>query len=290
MTKIALITGTSSGLGSSLALQLARVGFKVYATMRDLSKNQYLIDQADKYKASLEYETLDVTKIDSVNSCVERILDKEGKIDLLINNAGLGFPKTTEHATEREIREVFDINLMGAIFCTKAVLPSMRKRRQGRIINISSVGGLVGQPFNEIYCAAKFGLEGYTESLASFVQPHFNIHFTLVEPGGISSDFVKNAVKSVDLKELGQDPEYGPILRKYLEKSQARGQVAFQTPDEVAEIIVQCVQDKNPPLRMRTSAWSRELCELKTKADPDGKLMQEKVIRDFLGEMPTAAP
>lgn len=282
MTKVALITGTSSGLGSALAIQFAQAGYTVYATMRNLDKNTFLVALAEKHNVKLKYEQLDVTKIDSVNSCVQRILEKEGKIDLLINNAGLGFPKTTEHASESEIREVLDINLIGAIFCTKAVLPSMRKKLQGRVINISSVGGLVGQPFNEIYCAAKFGLEGYTESLASFVQPHFNIHFTLVEPGGISSDFVKNAIKSVDLNQLAQDPDYGPILGKYLEKSRARGQVAFQTPEEIAQIIVECAQDKNPPIRIRTSSWSSELCELKTKADPDGKLLQAKVIHDFL--------
>lgn len=105
---------------------------------------------------------MDVTKLDSIKSAVEFIIQEEGRIDILINNAGAGFNKTTEQATDEEINWQLNLNLMGVIRMTKAVLPILRSQREGRVINISSVGGLVGQPFNEIYCAAKFGVEGYT--------------------------------------------------------------------------------------------------------------------------------
>lgn len=105
---------------------------------------------------------MDVTKLDSIKSAVEFIIQEEGRIDILINNAGAGFNKTTEQATDEEINWQLNLNLMGVIRMSKAVLPIVRSQREGRVINISSVGDLVGQPFNEIYCAAKFGVEGYT--------------------------------------------------------------------------------------------------------------------------------
>ena len=159
----------------------------------------------------------------------------------------------------------------------------MRKARSGHIINISSVGGLVGQPFNEIYCASKFALEGFTEALASYVQPHFGIKFTAVEPGGISSEFFNSARRRIsETGGLLQD-EYLPILQKYMAKSQERGQIAFQTPDQVAAVVVKCLEAKDPPVRIRTSKWANNLCRLKTYADPDGKKLQRKVIDMFLG-------
>jgi NAD(P)-dependent dehydrogenase (short-subunit alcohol dehydrogenase family) len=107
----------------------------------------------------------------------------EGKIDVLINNAGAGFVRTVEQATEEEIRWVTDVNYFGTVRCIKEVIPHMRSARSGHIINISSVGGLVGQPFNELYCASKFAVEGLTEAMATYMEPAFGIKFTVVEPG-----------------------------------------------------------------------------------------------------------
>lgn len=187
MTKtIALVTGASSGLGFETSLMLAEKGFQVYATMRNFKKQIDLKNEATKRNVDLTILELDVTKLDSIKSAVEFIIQEEGRIDILINNAGAGFNKTTEQATDEEINWQLNLNLMGVIRMTKAVLPIMRSQRENRVINISSVGGLVGQPFNEIYCAAKFGVEGYTESLASYIQPEFNIKFTIIEPGCIN--------------------------------------------------------------------------------------------------------
>ena len=282
--KVVLITGTSTGLGASTALQLAQKGHRVYATMRDLSKKGELAAAMAKANASMTLLQLDVQDMASVTAAVDAVMKSEGRIDVLINNAGAGYARSTEQASLDDVTWVMDLNFMGVVRATKAVIPHMRKARAGHIVNISSVGGLVGQPFNEIYCAAKFAVEGYTEALASYVQPHFGIKFTAVEPGGISSAFFASAIKKMEGSGGILDDEYAPIMQKYRDRSRSRGTAAFQTPDQVAEAVVNVVEAADPPVRIRTSAWAEDLCALKTASDPDGKKLQRKVIADFLGD------
>jgi NAD(P)-dependent dehydrogenase (short-subunit alcohol dehydrogenase family) len=177
-----------------------------------------------------------------------------------------------------------DLNFMGVMRCTKAVLPHMRTARSGHVVNISSVGGLVGQPFNEIYCAAKFAVEGYTESLACYVTPSFGINFTSVEPGGIRTEFVANVMAQVAGSGGVLDDEYKPILDKYLGAARNRqaASSAYQTADEAAAVVVDVIEAESPPIRVRTSAWAEEFTKLKTLADPDGKKLQAEVIERFL--------
>jgi NAD(P)-dependent dehydrogenase (short-subunit alcohol dehydrogenase family) len=282
MKKIALVTGTSTGLGISVAIQLAEKGFKVYATMRNLDKRSVIQEAAKNAGVSLEIKRLDVQDTTSIEQCVAEIIQQEGRIDILVNNAGAGFVRTTEQATEEEVQWVMDVNFMGVVRCTKAVIPHMREAKSGHIINISSVGGLVGQPFNEIYCAAKFAVEGYTESMASYIQPSFNINFTVVEPGGISSEFANSALQQFQSTGGMKGDEYQPILEKYIGGAQNRSEGVYQTSVQVAEVVIQCIEDPSPPIRIRTSTWSEKFCSLKTQADPTGKLLQESVIRTFL--------
>ncbi len=218
----------------------------------------------------------------SVTAAISHILDKEGRIDTLINNAGSGFVRSTEQATEADIAWIMNVNFMGVVRTTKAVIGAMRRARSGHIINISSVGGLVGQPFNEIYCASKFAVEGYTESLACYLTPSFGIHFTAVEPGGIRSEFVNAAMAHVQATGGLIDDEYLPILNQYLGGARARGTTAYQTCEEVAEVVIACLEAEQPPVRTRTSEWSRQFCALKTAADPDGLALQKQIIETFL--------
>ena len=282
MKKIALITGTSTGLGLSMTLMLAKQGFHVYATMRNLQKKTAL-ENAISDDMQITIMQLDVQDSVSVNQCVADIIEREGKIDVLINNAGAGFVRNTEQASEADIQWVMDVNYMGVVRCTKAVLPFMREARAGHIINISSVGGLVGQPFNEIYCAAKFAVEGYTESMASYIQPSFNVKFSLVEPGGIQSEFANNVLEQVAQSGGMLDDEYLPILQKYIGGAQSRNDTGvYQTCDEVSAVVLNCIESEEPPIRVRTSDWSNAFCQLKTQADPDGRLLQKTVIETFL--------
>lgn len=287
MKKNVLITGTSSGVGYESALLFARNGFKVYASMRNLSKGETLREQATTEGLDLSLIQLDVTDLDSIQTAVETIVTSDGKIDMLINNAGAGFGKTTEQASIEEIKWVTEVNYLGVVYCCRAVIPYMRKQRSGHIINITSVGGLVGQPFNELYCGAKFAVEGYTESLAAYVSYPFNIKFSIVEPGGISTEFMKSAIANTASAE-GQlaSGEYLPIFEQYIAGTQARaGEGAaqvYQTGAEVAEVILQVAQNERPPLRVRTSEWAEALCHLKTAADPDGTKLVNQVKSSFL--------
>ena len=282
MKKVVVITGCSAGLGISIAIQAAQQGHIVYATMRNLDKSAQLKEAAKRANVTLEILPLDVTNSDSVNACMEKIFAAQERIDVLINNAGSGFVRSTEQASEEDIEWIMNVNFMGVVRTTKAVIGAMREARSGHIINISSVGGLVGQPFNEIYCASKFAVEGYTESLACYVQPSFGVKFTCVEPGGIRSEFAKAALAHMQSTGGMLDDEYLPIIQKYIGGAQARGESAYQSCDEVAEVVIQCMESENPPIRTRTSDWSNAFCALKTAADPDGLKLQQQVFTTFL--------
>jgi NAD(P)-dependent dehydrogenase (short-subunit alcohol dehydrogenase family) len=285
--KVALVTGSNSGLGASVCVKLAEQGYRVYASMRNLTKAQGLLEIIESNGLDIIICQLDVCHSESVNSCVTEILAAQGRIDVLVNNAGAGFIRSTEQASEEEIQWVMNLNFHGVVRCTKAVLPAMREARRGRIINISSIGGLVGQPFNEIYCAAKFAVEGYTESLASYLQPHFGIYFTAVEPAGIATEFANSAIKQMTNSGGVLDDPYQSLFNQYMVAARASatsidGQGRYQTADQVADVVIECVVNPDPPIRIRSSEWAESFTKLKTQADPDGKKLQQKVIDTFL--------
>lgn len=286
MKQNVLITGTSTGVGFESALLLARNNYKVYATMRNLKKADALKQRIKEEHLDIAILPLDVTKIESITSAVDHIIQKDGKIDVLINNAGAGFAKTTEQASEEEIRWVTEVNYHGVVFCTKAVLPHMRKQKSGQIISITSVGGLVGQPFNELYCGAKFAVEGFMESLATYVSDAFNIKISNIEPGGISTEFMASAIGKTAVNGTFATGEYAPIFEQYMAGNQKRAsestEQVYQTGVEVAQVVLEVAQSNNPPLRIRTSQWAENFCALKTKADPDGTKLIHQIRESFL--------
>ena len=287
MKKNVLITGTSTGVGFESSILFAQQGFKVYATMRNLKKADALKEKITEENLDIEILQLDVTDNASIETAVNAIISKEGKLDILLNNAGAGFAKTLEQASHEEIDWVTDVNYTGVIRTTKAVLPFMREAKSGHIINVTSVGGLVGQPFNELYCGAKFAVEGFTEALATYVSAPFGINFSIVEPGGIATAFMNNAVaKTANEKGEMATGDYAPIFQKYLENAQKRAKTEeaspYQTGKEVAEVILKVALTKNPPLRVRSSQWAENLCNLKTQADPDGTKLIDTIKRRFL--------
>ncbi|NMH86859.1 SDR family oxidoreductase [Flavivirga algicola] len=286
MKKNVLITGTSSGVGFESAILFAKNGFKVYASMRNITKAEPLIEKAKSENLDIEILSLDVTDITSVKAAVNTIIEKDEKIDVLVNNAGAGFAKTTEQATEEEIRWVTEVNYHGVVFCTQAVLPFMRKQKSGQIISVTSVGGLVGQPFNELYCGAKFAVEGYMEALATYVTDAFNIKITNVEPGGISTNFMASAISKTAVDGQFATGEYLPIFERYMAGNQKRAsegkEQVYQTGLEVADVILKVAQSEIPPLRIRTSKWAEDFCQLKTKADPDGAKLVNQLRESFL--------
>lgn len=287
MKKNVLITGTSTGVGFESAILFAKNGYKVYATMRNLAKAEKLKASIQADNLDIEILTLDVTDNDTILKAVQAIIEQDGKIDLLINNAGAGFAKTLEYSTEEELDWITNVNYKGVVRCVKAVLPYMREKRAGHIINITSVGGLVGQPFNELYCGAKFAVEGFTEGLASYVGKAFNINFSLVEPGGISTEFMNSAIaKTVNAEGDLVTGEYVPIFQKYVAGAQTRAGEgdgsSYQTGLQVAEVILTVANTEHPPLRVRTSKWAEDFCQLKTMSDPDGTKLVKQVQDYFL--------
>lgn len=283
MPKVILITGTSTGLGVATAVQAAQAGHTVYATMRNTQKRGTLDAATQVAGVSLNVLQLDVQDADSVNAAVDTVITEQGRIDVLINNAGMGYVRSLEQAEESDIQKILDINYTGVTRCIKAVMPHMRKARAGHVINISSVGGLVGQPFNEIYCGAKFAVEGLTEAMASYITPAFGIHFTAVEPGGIASEFANTVLEQVEQTGGMLEDEYLPILQKYIAGSQNRQETGiYQTADEVAAIVMKVMGSEHPPVRTRTSEWSEDFSKLKTGLEPDGLKQQSLVAEQFL--------
>lgn len=286
MKKNVLITGTSTGVGFETALLFAQNGYKVYATMRNITKGEVLQQKATEGALDIEILPLEVTDVQSIQAAVNTIIEQDGKIDLLINNAGAGFAKTTEQATVAEIKWVTDVNYLGVVYCTQAVLPFMREQKFGQIISITSVGGLVGQPFNELYCGAKFAVEGFMEGLATYVTDAFNIKITCVEPGGIATEFMKSAIGKTAVDGVLATGEYLPIFERYMAGNQKRAsestESVYQTGLEVATVVLNVAQNENPPLRIRTSAWAENFCALKTQTDPDGTKLVAQITTNFL--------
>ncbi len=283
MSKVILVTGTSTGLGISISIQAAQAGHTVYATMRNLDKRAALDAAATKAGVALKVLQLDVQDTASVNAAVDQVVQTEGRIDVLVNNAGAGMARSLEQATEEDVQWVMDVNFMGVVRCTKAVLPHMRAQRSGHVVTISSVGGLVGQPFHEIYCAAKFAVEGFHEAQACYITPNFGIQFTLVEPGGIATEFAPNVLQHIEQTGGILEDEYQPILMQYITKAQSRmGGDIYQTADEVAAVVMTSLTAEHPPLRVRTSDWSERFCDIKTSADPDGTKLPQQVYAELV--------
>lgn len=288
MSKIILITGTSTGIGLETAIQLAEQGHKVYASMRNLDKSGLLKENAEKRKVNLNIKKLDVLDEKSIEACIDEIIQAEGRIDVLINNAGAGFIRTMEQASMDEIKHVMEVNFYGPIRCTKAVLPFMRKQKSGHIINISSVGGLVGQPINEIYCAAKFALEGLTESLATYLEPYFGINISLIEPGGVITEFGNNLTNYFNNTGGILNDDYKPLMENYMAyRASFTDEVkekAFQKPAQIAEVIIKCMNDPQPKVRYMSSDGVVAFTKVKTSLDPDGEILKTNVRKAVLNK------
>jgi len=188
---IAVVTGSSTGIGFETSLLLARNGFYTYATMRDTQKSNKIEQIAHNENLPLKVLPLDVNNDMSVRNTIQKILDEKKKIDILVNNAGYGLFGALEDISIEEAKKQFETNLFGAMRTIKGVLPSMREQRNGIIVNISSMSGLIGIPATSVYVSTKFALEGLSESISYELQP-YGIKVILIEPGVINTNFVPN--------------------------------------------------------------------------------------------------
>lgn len=266
MDRVVVITGSSSGIGLATSVAFARAGDTVIATMRDPSRSVPLEAAATEAGVSVEVVPLDVTSDQSVSRAIGAVLDDYGRIDVLVNSAGMGTSATLEELSIDDLQRSLDVNYLGAARTTKAALPAMRAAGGGHLIAISSVAGAVGQPFNDAYCASKHALEGLYESLHP-VAAAFGVHVCIVEPGPVATPF-HNSSERIDSPDE-QIARLKARYRQVVDPSQARGQPA----EEVADVVLRVADDPTPTLRYQTSRFTVRLIERKI-ADLSG----EKVI------------
>jgi NAD(P)-dependent dehydrogenase (short-subunit alcohol dehydrogenase family) len=269
--KTVLITGTSSGIGLAAAIGTARAGWATIATMRDTGKAEALLKAATEAGVAdrIQVKRLDVTDSAGITACLDEVVAEHARLDALVNNAGAAQVGTIEQSSVDDVRAAMEVNFFGVVAVTRAALPHLRASK-GRVITVTSVGGVVGQPFNEAYCAAKFAVEGFMQSLAP-VAATVGVDVTVVEPGAVASEFVANLGLDVATLLAAAGP-YGPALEAYI----ARTRQSFgnaQTPAEAAAPIVDALTAARPPFRVQTSQWARDFVAT-SLADLDGSAVQ----------------
>jgi short-subunit dehydrogenase len=242
-----LVTGASTGLGREMALYLAERGFAVYATMRDTKEASSLLGDARTRNAKLRVMSLDVTNTTSIQHAVDAIVAESGGIHGVINNAGIGLRGYFEDLDDTEIRQMFDANVFGVMAVTRAVLPHMRKARYGRILLISSVGGRIGSLGVSTYCATKFALEGFGESLFMELAP-LGISVSLIEPGIVKTErWTMNRGVAARARDP-QSPYYTWFMQSEREADKLV-QASTATPADVAAVVHQALTAERPKLR-----------------------------------------
>lgn len=270
-TKTVLITGTSSGIGLAAAVATAQAGWHTVATMRDTGRADALLKAATEAGVAdlVQVKRLDVTDAGSVASCLEETVAEHGRLDAVVNNAGAGFVGTIEQIGMEPVRAAMEVNYFGVVELTRAALPHLRASR-GRVITVTSVGGVIGQPFNEAYCAAKFAVEGFMESLAP-VAASVGVQVSVVEPGAVASEFI--ASQGIDIPGLltAAGP-YAAALKAYIDRT-LKSFGNAQTSAEAAAPVVATLTAERAPFRVQTSDWARDFVGTKL-ADLDGSAVQ----------------
>ena len=243
--KVAVVTGSSSGIGLETALTLARNRFLTYATMRNLAKSDNIKSVADKDNLPIRIVQLDVTDDTSVNNAFQSIIKETGRIDILVNNAGYALSGAFEDLSLEEIKNQYDTNFYGIIRTTQAVLPIMRKQRLGRIINISSGLGLFGFPGMSAYSSTKFAMEGLSESMAYELE-QFGIKVILIEPGVIRTNMGNSIV--IAKKVQDSSSPYSQMMQKMGNNFKKFTENASSV-DVVAKIVQEAATSEKPHLR-----------------------------------------
>ncbi|MBQ7449775.1 SDR family NAD(P)-dependent oxidoreductase [bacterium] len=249
--KIVFISGASSGMGFETAKLLAQKGFIVYAGARTLEKMEPL----KNYGINILY--LDVTDDHSCQNAVNTVIEKEGKIDILINNAGFGLFGSVEDVTIEQAKNQFEVNLFGLARLTKEVLPSMREKLSGKIINISSMGGRFVSPFGAWYHSSKYAVEALSDALRMELS-QFNIKVILIEPGIIKTNWDNIALNN--LKEISKDGVYRDFADRMITKFKKLYTHKFATkPEKVSEVILKAINSENPKTRYLTGFLAKQL-------------------------------
>lgn len=256
---VVLITGTSTGIGRALAILLAESGWRVVASAR----------REQPQTAGLDQRLLDVGDDGSVRTCVNSVVRDYGRLDAVVNNAGAGHVATLEDDTIDDIRKVFEVNFFGVVRVSQVAMPHLRAS-QGRLVTVTSVGGVVGQPFNDAYCAAKFAVEGLMEGLSP-VARGVGVRVSVIEPGLVSSEFVAN-IRLDEKAPANPQSAYHGMRERYLNRVRQMLPKG-QTSEAAAAVIRDVLADPDPKFRYQTSEAAAMLVGVKL-ADKDGAAIQ----------------
>ena len=237
MEKVALVTGSSSGIGLETVLALTRDGYHTFASMRDVGKAGELEHAAKKENLSINVIELDVDKEESIVSAIKKIVADDGRLDVLVNNAGYGQFGCTEDVSIDDFRKQFETNFFSIVRIIQEVAPIMRNQKSGIIVNISSVAGRIGLPGSSAYISTKFALEGLSECLR-YELGQFGIKTTLIEPGVIKTNFFN----SMRIPESKTDPKYKTLTDNILAGLKMMAELGT-APSQVAQVIIKAIND-----------------------------------------------
>jgi NAD(P)-dependent dehydrogenase (short-subunit alcohol dehydrogenase family) len=254
--RVILITGCSSGIGRATAIEAAARGHRVFATARSPETLRDL-----ESRGRIRVLALDVTDAASIRDAVTSVLAGAGRVDALVNNAGYGQYGAAEDVTAEEWRRQFDVNLFGAIEAARAVLPAMREKRRGTIVNVSSVAGKIAIPFAAPYCASKHALEAFSDALRVEVAP-FGIRVAVIEAGPIETRFGDRARAGV-ARMLAAPGPYSPFYRNAERAMDTDFQKGRLPPEAVARVILDAIESDNPRTRYLITRMARALILLK---------------------------
>lgn len=251
MKKVIIVTGASSGMGKDFALHLLKKGHTVYGLARRIDRMDDIV------KAGGKAIEMDITNEEQIQKAVNQVLKEQGKVDVLINNAGYAIYGSVEEASIDVARRQFEVNLFGLASITQKIIPSMRQRKSGTIINISSMGGKMYTPFGAWYHATKHALEGWSDCLRLELTP-FNINVVIIEPGGIKTEFT-----DVFIQNLEGDQENGPYadtLKKVVNSSREMAEKGnLSDPSVITNLIDKAVKSKKPKTRYVAGAYAKPL-------------------------------
>lgn len=273
--KVALVTGSSSGIGYETALLLARNGFDTFASMRNMSKSKEITEVSKRENLPLRVLQLDVTDDKSVADAISNILNEKKSIEVVVNNAGYGLMGSVEDSSLDEIKAQFETNFFGAIRVMQKVIPIMRNQRTGTIVNVSSIAGRIGFPMGSAYVSSKFALEGLSESM-SYELKQFGIKIVLIEPGVINTNFAIVTPK----KAPDANSSYSQLMNK-LEENLFSTIAHGTSPKEVATVILRSITEESPEHRYLVGNDAIDLIEARKNSTDEE--FEKIIVGNLLG-------
>ncbi len=267
--KVVFITGATSGIGKACANYLASKGIRVYGTGRSLPKED------GSAMENLILLPMDITKEESIKEAIDYVLEKEGRIDVLFNNAGMGISGSIEDTTIEEAKYIFETNFFGIMRVCNIVLPVMRSQKSGLIINSSSIGGVIGLPFQGFYSASKFAVEGFSEALSKEVKP-FGLKVCILEPGDFRTSFTSSR------KLVKQANEASPYHSQFVKAMEVieKDENGGCDPEAIAKLIYKIISSKRPALRYEVGYISQKFALFVKKILPD-RLFENIIINHY---------